>query len=262
MRAIVVDDEPIMIRYFLRESKDVAGIDLRESFTSGEEALEYARNHPIEVAFLDVEMPGISGIELAVKLREIRSDMLIVFISAYDHVRDSNQIGADYYIMKPYDQETLEMMMERLELLAYRQKKKTYMHMFGTFTVVHDGKPVPLRGKAKEILAFIATFRGKEVSNQEIYFTVWEDKPYDNKEMTVYFHALRKLKKVLADNGLSDLLISSTRGQMLNVSMVDCDYYAWQDHAANKEEQFRGEFLRDYPWGELILADLLLNMNS
>ncbi len=261
MRAIIVDDEPIMIRYFLRESEGVEGIDLKGSFTSGQQALEFAKENPIDVAFLDVEMPDITGIDLAVKLRELRSDILIVFISAFDYVRDSNKIGADYYIMKPYDQETLEMMMERLRLLAHRQKKKVYMHMFGTFTVVQEGKPIPLRGKAKEILAFIATFRGKEVSNQEIYFTVWEDKPYDNKEMTVYFHALRKLKKTLEANGLSDLLISSTRGQMLNISMVDCDYYAWQDNTADNDEQFRGEFLRDYAWGETILAELMENLD-
>lgn len=46
----------------------------------------------------DVEMPHINGIELAVNLRKLRPDILVVFVSAYDYVRDSNKIGADYYI--------------------------------------------------------------------------------------------------------------------------------------------------------------------
>lgn len=257
MRAIIVDDEPVMIRYFMRECEGIAGINLRAHFGSGEKALEYAKENPVDIAFLDVEMPGLSGIELAVKLRELRSDVLIVFISAYDYVRDSNKIGGDYYLMKPYDKEMLSLMMERLQLIAQRQRKKVYLRMFGIFTVTYNGKPVPLKGKAKEILAYVAAYRGGEVSNQFIYTTIWEERPYDNAAMTVYYHALRKLRRILEENELGGLLLSGSNGQMINTDMVDCDYYAWLDDNTQPHETFRGDFLTEYPWSEPMLADML-----
>lgn len=259
MRAIIVDDEPTMLKRFVRLSKGIPELNLIGDFRSPEKALEFAGENSFEIAFLDVEMPTINGIELAEKLREIRNDILIVFITAYeDYVRDFNRIGGDYYIVKPYEKETIEMAMDRLRLIAHRQKKKVYLHMFGSFTVTYDGKPVPLRGKAKEILAYIASFRGNEVSNQTIYTSLWENKPYDNREMSVYFHALKKLKDELEKYNIRDLLISNARGQMINVEMVDCDFYSWQDNNSGIHEQFRGEFLTEYSWSEPMLADMLL----
>lgn len=257
MRAIIVDEEPIMTRFFARESEGIPDLNLIGSFNSGPEALEFAAENQIEVAFLDVEMPDMTGLELAVKLRELRSDMLIVFVSAYDYVHDSNKIGGDYYLEKPYNHEMVELMMDRLKLLAHRQKKTIYIQMFGTFNVLKDGIPVPLNGKAKEVLAYIAMFRGKEVSNQNIYSTVWEDKPYGAREMTTYFHALRRLKRTLNSSGISDLLISNVKGQMLNTELVDCDYYSWMDKNSDLHERFSGVFLPEYSWSEATLADML-----
>ena len=74
MRAIIVDDEPVMTRYFARESEGIPELNLKGSFTSSEEALRFVADNPVEVAFLDVEMPDMTGLELALKLRDLRSD--------------------------------------------------------------------------------------------------------------------------------------------------------------------------------------------
>ena len=102
MKTIIVDDEPIMLRSFQRLSQGVEGILLTGTFTDPEDALEFAANNEVELAVLDIAMPGMSGIELAKKLRELRADILICFITAYDtYVRESNELGADDYIVKP-----------------------------------------------------------------------------------------------------------------------------------------------------------------
>ena len=258
MRAIIVDDEPIMIRRFMRLSSKIPDLNIVGQFESAEEALSYAKDYPVDIAFLDVAMPITNGIELAKELRKLRSDILIVFVSAYDeYIWDSNQIGGDYYIIKPYCLETLEMTMERVRLLALMQQKNVYIQTFGRFLVLKDGVPLPLSGKPKEILALIVTRRGKEISNGEIYSTLWENRPYGNIEMTVYYNALRKLKSILKDADLSDLLVSTQRGQLVNTDLFDCDYYAWQDKNMSPRDRFEGEFLSEYSWGEYILAHIL-----
>lgn len=258
MRAIIVEDEPLMIEAFLRMSKGVEDLNIVGTFESAEEAINFSEKNPFEIAFLDIELPGENGIECAKILREKMPELLVVFISAYDdYLREFNQIGGDDYIIKPYKREIIEKTMEKMRLLVQRQKKGVYVQMFGRFNVMKDGAPVPLRGKAKEILAYILVKRGKEVSNEEIYSAIWESREYSNVHMKVYYNALRRLKDSLQKYELQDIIFSTARGQMANTDIYDCDYYAWQDDNAGKNERFEGEFMTEYSWGEYILGNMV-----
>ena len=258
MRAVIVDDEPLMVKSFMRLSSGIPDLTVVGQCRNGEEAIAFVENNPVEIIFLDIVMPGISGIDCAKKLKEIRPDLLIVFISAFDeYVRDSNKIGGDYYIVKPYKREVLEQTVSRMKLLQKRQRKDIYVQTFGRFSVLKDGKPVSLTGKAKEILALVVTKRGKEISNEELYSTIWEDRPYSNDAMKVYYNALKRLREALAENGLSELLVSSGRGQRVNVDLIDCDYYDLLDSNMRDIDKFEGEFMSEYSWGEYILADII-----
>ena len=260
MRAIIVDDEAIMLRRFTRVSEGIKDLCLVGQFDSAEDALQYAEKNPVELAFLDVDMPIMNGLELARRLRKMRSDMLIVFVTAYDeYIWDSNQIGGDDYIVKPFSREVLEKSMDRIRLLAKRQEKILYVHTFGRFFVSRDGKPIRLTGKAKEILALLVVYRGKEVSNETIFNTLWEGREYSNASMIVYFNALRRLKQALTQAGIRSLLISNTHGQLVNTDLFDCDYYAWMDGHAGIRDRFDGEFLSEYSWGESFLAQLTVH---
>ena len=263
MKAIVVDDEQIMLNSFLRLSSGIPDLQIIGQFQNPEDALRFVENHPVELVFLDVKMPCMSGIELAEKLRLKKPDLLIVFISAYDeYIRESNRIGGDYYIVKPYKTRTLEIAMEKIRVLAGRQTERIHIRTFGRFSVLKGERPVPLRGKAKEILALVVTRRGKEISNEQIYRTLWEDRAYSNQNMTVYYNALRRLKQTLAQEKLEDLLISTARGQMVNTALFDCDYYDWLDGHPSGTEAFEGEFLSEYSWGEFILGGMVSRLTE
>ena len=257
MRAIIVDDEPLMMQKFVRMTANIEDLNIVGRFDNGGEALAYVRKNPAEAAFLDIEMPEMSGIELAGKLREIRSDIMIVFITAYDeYIHDANEINGDHYIVKPYSKETLNNVMAKLRLLSARQHKDVYIQTFGRFLVLKNQVPVRLTGKAKEILALVVTRRGKEISNEEIYSTIWEGRPYSNSCMSVYYNALRRLKTALKAAGIADILVPTPRGQTVNTSLFDCDYYAWKDKNADPRDLFEGEFMSEYSWGEYFLANL------
>ena len=258
MRAILVDDEAIMLRSFMRNSEGISQFKVIAQFQSAEEALSFAQNNEFELALLDVCLPGMNGIELAVKLRELHPGLLVVFISAYDdYIHDFNEIGGDYYILKPYKKETIQMMAEKVALLATRIQKDIYIQMFGRFNVLKNGVPIKMSGKTKEILALIATRRGREISNEKIYSTVWENREYSNEHMKVYYNALSRLKHALAEAGASNLLLSTQHGQMLNTAVCDCDYFNWQDGNTESRDNFEGAFLSEYSWGEPILAGIL-----
>ncbi len=258
MRAILVDDEPIMRRSFMRNSAGIPELDIIGQFENASDALAFAQKNSFELAFLDVEMPRMNGVELAVELKKLRPELLIVFISAYEeYVRESNRVGGDYFIVKPYNPETIEMVAKKMQALSGSFKKNIHIQMFGRFTVLKCGMPVKLGGKPKEILALIASRCGREISNEELYSIVWEGREYDNISMKVYYNALRRLKNTLAEYEISDLLLSTQHGQMLNTKICDCDYFAWKEKNADARERFEGEFLSEYSWGEPILAGIL-----
>ena len=257
MRAIIVDDEAYMQRKFLRLTEDLQDLQVIGSFHYPLEAIQFAKQNAFEIAFLDVEMPKISGVQLAGELRKIHKEIIIVFITAYDeYIRDANNIGADYYIVKPYTKETLQLMMEKLRLLTARQKKTIEIQMFGRFTVKKDGKQIGLSGKAKEILAYVAMKRGREVSNEELFSVIWEGKPYSNANMSTYYNAVRRLRHVLQKAEADDLLISTKNGKAINTELISCDYYDWKDQNIDKMNQFEGEFLIEYSWGEYFIQEL------
>ena len=258
MKAILVDDEPYMIRSFVRNSADISELEIVGSFTEPKEAVSYAENNKFDLAVLDIKMPGMDGIELAKRLRGLNPEVLIVFITAYDNfVRDSNTIGGDDYIVKPYKKETIERMVKKMRLLGRRNEKDIYIQMFGRFNVLKNGIPIKLQGKAKEILALIACRRGKEISNEELFTTIWEGREYSNDSMKMYFNALKRLKDHLSEYGIENLILSTARGQMLNMDVCSGDYFEWMNNTSDKKKSFNGEFLSEYSWGEYLLAELI-----
>ena len=258
MRAIVVDDEPLMLKSFLRLSSGIEDLQVLGTFESPEDAIEFVRSNSVEIAFLDIEMPTMSGIQLAKELRALRPDILVVIISAYsDYIKDSNAIGADYYILKPYKHETLEMMMDRMRLLAKRQQKELFIKTFGEFEVLKNGKPTSVTGKAKEILAYCVIMQGKEVSNEEIYSVLWEGREYNNVNMKVYYNAIKRLKDALANDVISDLLISTKRGHLTNTDVYDCDLYEWLKKGNRDISKIPGGFMTKYEWAPKVLEKAL-----
>jgi two-component system phosphate regulon response regulator PhoB len=103
---LLVDDEPAM-RLLCRVNLPHSGFDVTEA-ADAEEALAHAEGEAFDLALLDVMMPGMSGFELAARLRaDARTkDLPIVFLSARADRRDMRrgfELGAADYVTKPFD---------------------------------------------------------------------------------------------------------------------------------------------------------------
>jgi len=102
IRILVADDDPEILVYFRR----IIGDTRCELFlvTNGIEAIEKAQQHQIDIAFLDIKMPEMGGIETLVKWKTIQSETQIVMISSYSDenlVREALAKGAYTYLFKP-----------------------------------------------------------------------------------------------------------------------------------------------------------------
>ena len=84
MKAIAVDDEIYMLETLLEAVSASSDIEMVEAFSSCSAALAYATEHPVDIAFLDINMRGIGGLGLAEKRLEMQPRGKIVFCTGHE----------------------------------------------------------------------------------------------------------------------------------------------------------------------------------
>jgi two-component system, LytTR family, response regulator LytT len=113
--ALIVDDEAPArseLRYLLAAHAEV---EIAGEAASATEALALVRDIAFDVVFLDVEMPGLSGVDAAPLVRERRDPPAVVFVTAHDrYAVDAFAVEAFDYLVKPFDPERLARVVERL----------------------------------------------------------------------------------------------------------------------------------------------------
>jgi two-component system, LytTR family, response regulator LytT len=115
LRALLVDDEAPArseLRYLLAAHRDISVVG---EAGSAAEALALARTTSYDVVFLDVEMPGLTGLEAAPLVRERRDPPAVVFVTAHErYAVDAFAVEAFDYLLKPVDPDRLARVVERL----------------------------------------------------------------------------------------------------------------------------------------------------
>ncbi len=114
---IIVDDERIVLTGGFPILEKVMPKASITGFTKPSEALEFARNNRISLAFLDIEMGKTNGIDLCRQLLQINANTNVIFLTAYaDYSFDAWKTGASGFILKPLTPEAVK---EQLSLLRY-----------------------------------------------------------------------------------------------------------------------------------------------
>ncbi|MEH6419371.1 LytR/AlgR family response regulator transcription factor [Pseudomonas sp. CGJS7] len=117
LTALVAEDETLL-RQALVEALQAGWPQLRivAECEDGADALEALAEHHPDIAFLDIRMPGLTGLDLAAAMPEVSPHTQIVFVTAYDqHAIDAFEHGAIDYLLKPVTPERLAITMQRLQ---------------------------------------------------------------------------------------------------------------------------------------------------
>jgi DNA-binding LytR/AlgR family response regulator len=98
--AIAIDDEPIALDVIRSHAAKVPFLDLKAEFTDAFKAMDYLQREPVDLLFLDIKMPDISGIDL---LTCLNKKPLVIFTTAYtEHAVTSFELDAVDYLLKPF----------------------------------------------------------------------------------------------------------------------------------------------------------------
>lgn len=129
MKAIAVDDEPLALEVVRSHAAKVPFLELKATFTDAFEALEYLQKETIDLIFLDIKMPDISGIEF---FNSLRKKPLLIFTTAYtEHAVAGFELDAIDYLLKPFGlTRFIQACNKAFELYNFRNTTETSDHLF------------------------------------------------------------------------------------------------------------------------------------
>lgn len=255
MRFFVIDDEKFALDRLVRELKLASPGAEINAFSEPSKLLEFAKQNRCDVAFLDVRMGSMTGVELAKKLKAFMPKVNIIFVTGYDeYANEAMKMHASGYLMKPVTADDIAKELQDLRHPVL--EKKNYIlsfRCFGSFEVFdQNGSPVNFeRKKAKEILAYLLFKQGRRCTTQELYEILFEDGGYDGAiQQRMYQTLVSSLTFTLKSIGAESVLLRNYGSIRLDVSKVACDWYDYMMDKGQSDYKYRGEFMKQYAWAE------------
>ncbi len=212
MNILIVDDETDSLAEIESYVKKYGQFDRCVVCTNALEALEQASKLPFDIALLDIEMPGINGMELAERLSSLFPKIAIAFITAYNHyAAEAFEVNALAYILKPVREDRLfkalyKLAANKLEKPPAETGEKESalsINMFRKFTVRRGDQLIKWnRKKSAELFAYLIDNREHPIHKDILCELFWPDfepkKALVNLQTTIY--SIRKALGI-ADHG-------------------------------------------------------------
>ena len=259
MIIFAIDDEAAMLAELHDAIEKAApGAEIHD-FRFAADALQAISEQQIipDVVFSDIELPGMNGLSLVVRIKKLAPDVKTVFVTGYSHYAiDAYRQHVNGYVLKPIDPEQIRQELEYLTEPYRQDGEKLQIRCFGFFEVFWRGKPVAFeRKQTKELLAFLID-RNCICSSEEVSDALWEG----NNDMKACRTRLRSLlydmKSTLNAIGADDIIIRRRDRIGVETSRLDCDYYRFLSGDIQAINAFRGEYMKQYSWAEETLGQL------
>lgn len=242
-----MDDEELQLLRLEKEVKKVAPENSEFLvFTNAMDFLKENKGTKIDIAFLDIEMPGMNGVELAKELKKVNPLVNVIFVTAYnDYALSAYNIHASGYLLKPVSASKIK---EELDGLRYdielKGKNKLQIKCFGNFEVFYKGEPLKFSyKKSKEVFAYLVDREGSGISINELNAVLWEE------DHSSYLRNLiSDIQKTLKSIDCSDVFVKRHNECYIDIDKVDCDAYEYRKGNPEAIRLYRGEYMIQYPW--------------
>ena len=260
MEYLIVDDEKLILKDEERTLRSLLGDDdsvrLCDNYLDAIEIVEETKPY---VAFLDVDMPEMNGLEICKRIEEISPDTNIVFVTGYQKYGiDAWDTSASAFLLKPATKEDFR---HALSMLRKPKEKKILnneleMHCFGNFEIFFQGKPVEFsRRQSKELLAYLVDRHGAAVTNAELRTILWSMESDSDSKKSYVRTLASDIRKTFKKLGIRDIFISKHGVYYVDVNTFKCDLYDYENGLLDREV-FHGEYMSQYGWAEVTQAQL------
>ena len=254
MIAIAVDDEVLMLGALVKAISASPDIQSVTQFSSCEDALDFIKHNPADIAFLDINMRGMGGLALAEQMIAVRPDCKIVFCTGYEeYAIPAFKLHATGYLMKPISAGDVQAEIDNVKGLR-KKEKLLDVKCFGNFEVYAKGeKLVFKRLKTKELFAFLVDRQGAGMTAKQICAVLFPDDMDDTKNAAYLRQLVMDLKNTLKTVGAESVLRHETPCYRVDTGMIQCDYFSYLETG---KPTFRGEYMTQYSWAEETCATM------
>lgn len=195
------------------------------------EAWELVSLNKVDIAFLDIEMPRMNGLDLAHKISHINPETKIVFITAYNnHAAEAFEVSASDYLLKPLRKEKLFNTLKKLtaDYNLHGSSENIMIKTFGKLVIANDKEVLKWkRQKSAELFAFLLFHKEKAIHKDVICDTIWPthepSKALVNLQ-TVMYQLRKSLTEICKDEICIEYANHSYR-LLLGESWVDADAF-------------------------------------
>jgi len=204
MKILVLEDDK-KIAHLLELELTHEGHEVRV-VGDGYDALIEAEEFKPDVVILDIMLPGLSGKEVAKRLRDKYPDLGIIMLTALGDVKDKVEafnLGADDYVVKPF---SIEELLARIQAVARRKERKEEVISsqgielyVDQHRVIVDGKEVDLSKTEFSLLYLLMKNENIVLSKEKILSSIWGD--YDDERENLVEVYINYLRKKLGDKG-------------------------------------------------------------
>ncbi|WP_395064320.1 LytR/AlgR family response regulator transcription factor [Flavobacterium sp.] len=128
IRAIAIDDEPLGLKIITHFCEQIDFITLEKTFTKQSDAIKYLKNYPVDLLFLDIQMPNKNGIDF---YKMLENDPMVIFTTAYsEYAVEGFNVNATDYLLKPFSQERfLTAVQKARNEFQFRQNAAVQTHL-------------------------------------------------------------------------------------------------------------------------------------
>ncbi|MDF2669179.1 MAG: hypothetical protein K0R67_1485 [Paenibacillus sp.] len=235
-KAIIVDDEKPALQLMSKLLSEQADLSVVGKFIRPDEALEQVVALEPDLAFLDIEMPGMSGLELASHLVDRLPQLEIIFVTAYkDYALEAFRVHALDYLLKPVGSAEIASSWERVRRRLGHDKtsvetvKVASSTCFGRFEVFGPRSNDPVHfstAKVEELMAFMLVHRDIKMSKWEISEQLWPGSDPDKAEQNLHT-AIYRLKKSIVEHAI-DIQLEVERGTYRLSGNLICDFNVFE----------------------------------
>lgn len=226
MNILIVDDKQLAINALCRILRDVEPDSTCMKALSAQQALDEASRTHFDVVFLDIEMPGMNGIELAQKLKAGNESINIIFVTAHaEHALEAHGMYVSGFLLKPASEDDVRTALSNLRN--------------------------PIESENKELFAYLVHRKGARCSISELITALWEDASNSASRRTQVRNLIHDLKTTLEPIGQDDIIVRGRDSVAIKTEALNCDLFRFLKGEPGAVNLYHGEYMAQYDWADM-----------
>ncbi|GIN61469.1 hypothetical protein J27TS8_14620 [Robertmurraya siralis] len=242
IRAVLVDDEELALISLKNLLKVFPEVKVVNTFTDDKTLQSYLKKETVDVAFLDIEMGILNGLNLAEIILSIQPNIHIVFITAHsEYAVQAFDLDSIDYLLKPVSpnrlKKTISRVMERLQISENSfseidERSPLVIKCFFEFQVFKNNQPLNFKtSKVKELFAYLFTHINSYIHRDLLIENLWPEQEFKKAKINLHT-CVSHLRKMLTQLGYQNGILFSDQCYSLCIDNFDCDAFYFHQIAS------------------------------